>query len=320
MRLGFSRATAFGWPRPAAAASDWPRPAAAAVAVAVLALTACGSPGTTASGTGQDGPAAFVARARQVTSQWDGSVAARLWRTGLVLMDPSELIPPSSGAGFASGDEKDAFESGHFNLAGTLPTEPLPGVVRWADGSTLRLPLLTARAAFAELATQRPCGDPTGCDQLAVTGARPGVVTVLTSRGQASVPAWRFTVAGLGWMVNEVAVARSALVVLPGYGPTPPAGRNTPGVDALTKVSADGRTLTLSFIGSACDAAWGAYRYETGGTVVAGSWEKSDAGNTPCVAMGVPRTVHVTLARPLGSRVILDVASGQPLVSGFPSR
>jgi len=31
------------------------------------------------------------------------------------------------------------------------------------------------------------------------------------------------------------------------------------------------RTLTLSFIGSACDAAWGAYRYQSGGTVVAGS-------------------------------------------------
>jgi hypothetical protein len=50
-----------------------------------------------------------------------------------------------------------------------------------------------------------------------VTGAQPGVVTVRTGRGLASVPAWRFTVAGLGWKVSEVAVARDALVVLPGY-------------------------------------------------------------------------------------------------------
>ena len=96
-----------------------------------------------------------------------------------------------------------------------------------------------------------------------MTGAQPGVVTVRTSRGLASVPAWRFTVAGLGWPVSEVAVARNVLVVLPGYGPvrpragTPP-GRDTPGVSGLTAVSADGRTLTLSFTGSACDAAWGA--------------------------------------------------------------
>ena len=297
---------------------------AAAVAVAALAVAACGSQRAvppaasraTPPAAGQNGSAAFVARARQVTAQWDRSTAARIWRTGLVLMDASDLTPVPSGAGFSSQREKDAFGSGHFRLAGTLPAGPLPGLVRWADGSTLRLPLLTARAAFAELAAQRPCGGPSACGQLTVTGAQPGSVTVRTSRGLASVPAWRFTVAGLGWRVGEVAVARDALAVLPGSGPIPPAGQNTPGVDVLTAVSADGRTLTLSFTGSACDAAWGAYRYESHATVVVGSWEKPAAGNTPCPAVGMPRTARVTLARPLGTRVILDVASGLPLVSG----
>ena len=297
---------------------------AAVVAVAALAVAACGSQRAappaagraTAPAAGQKGPAAFVARARQVTAQWDRSAAARIWRTGLVLMDASDLIPVPSGAGFSSQQEKDAFWSGHFRLAGPLPAGALPGLVRWADGSTLRPPLLTARAAFAELAAQRPCGGPSACGQLTVTGAQPGSVTVRTSRGLASVPAWRFTVAGLGWRVGEVAVARDALAVLPGSGPIPPAGQNTPGVDVLTAVSADGRTLTLSFTGSACDAAWGAYRYESHATVVVGSWEKPAAGNTPCPAVGMPRTARVTLARPLGTRVILDVASGLPLVSG----
>jgi len=232
-------------------------------------------------------------------------------------MDASDLTPVPSNAGFSSQQEKDAFGSGHFKLAGTLPAGPLPGLVRWANGSTLQLPLLTARAAFAELAVQRPCGGPDACGQLTVTGAQPGAVTVRTSRGLASVPAWRFTVAGLGWKVSEVAVARNALAVLPGYGPIPPAGQNTPGVNVLTAVSADGRTLTFSFIGSACDAAWGAYRFESNATVVVGSWEKPSAGNTPCPAVGMPRTARVTLSRPLGTRVILDVASGLPLVSGF---
>ena len=298
---------------------------AAVVAVAALAVAACGSQRAappaagraTAPAAGQKGPAAFVARARQVTAQWDRSAAARIWRTGLVLMDASDLTPVPSSAGFSSQQEKDAFGSGHFKLAGTLPAGPLPGLVRWADGSTLRLPLLTARAAFAELAAQRPCGGPSACGQLTVTGARPGVVTVRTSRGLASVPAWRFTVAGLGWRVSEVAVARSAFVVLPGYGPIPPAGQSTPGVNGLTGVSADGRAVTLSFTGSACDAAWGAYRYESNGTVVVGSWQKPSAGNTPCPAVGMFRVGRVTLARPLGTRVILDVASGLPLVSGF---
>jgi hypothetical protein len=298
---------------------------AAVVAVAVLAVAACGSQRaappatgqTTPPAAGQNGPAAFAARARQVTAQWERSAAARLWRTGLVLTDASDLTPVPSGAGFSSQQEKDAFGSGHFTLAGTLPAGPLPGLVRWADGSTLRLPLLTARAAFAELAAQRPCGGPSGCGQLTVTGAQPGAVTVRTSRGLASVPAWRFTVAGLGWQVSEVAVARNALTVLPGYGPIPAAGQNTPGVNVLTAVSGDGRALTLSFTGSACDAAWGAYRYESKTTVVVGSWEKPAADNTPCPAVGLPRTARVTLARPLGTRVILDVASGLPLVTGF---
>jgi len=240
---------------------------AAVVAVAALAVAACGSQRAappaasraTPPAAGQNGPAAFVARARQVTAQWDRSAAARIWRTGLVLMDASDLTPVPSGAGFSSQREKDAFGSGHFRLAGTLPAGPLPGLVRWADGSTVRLALLTARAAFAELAAQRPCGGPYACGQLTVTGAQPGAVAVRTSRGLASVPAWRFTVAGLGWKVSEVAVARNALAVLPGYGPIPPAGQNTPGVNVLTAVSADGRTLTFSFIGSACDAAWGVY-------------------------------------------------------------
>jgi hypothetical protein len=297
----------------------------AAVLVAALAVAACGSQRaappatgqTTPPALGQNGPATFVTRARQVTAQWGQSAAARFWRTGLVLLDPSDLTPVPPDKGFSSQREKDAFGSGHFRLAGTLPAEPLPGLVRWADGTTLRLPLLSARAAFAELAAQRPCGGPYACGQITVTGAQPGVVTVRTSRGLASVPAWHFTVAGLGWRVSEVAVSRSALVVLSGYGPIPPAGRNTPGVSGLTAVSADGRTLTLSFIGSACDAAWGAYRYESGGTVVAGSWEKPSAGNTPCPAVGMPHTARVTLARPLGTRAVLDVASGLPLVPGF---
>jgi hypothetical protein len=296
-----------------------------AVLVAALAVAACGSqraapPVTThvrPSAAGQNGPAAFVTRARQVTAQWDRSQAARVWRTGLVLMDASDLTPVPSNAGFSSQREKDAFGSGHFRLAGVLPAGPLPGIVRWADGTAQRLPLLTARAAFAELAAERPCGGPYACGQLTVTGAEPGVVTVLTSRGLASVPAWRFTVAGLGWKVSEVAVARSVLVVLPGYGPIPPAGHNTPGVSWVTAVSGDGRALTLSLIGSACDEAWGAYRYESGGTVVVGSWERPSAGNTPCPAVGMVRTARVRLARPLGTRVVLDVASGLPLVPGL---
>jgi hypothetical protein len=289
----------------------------AVVLVAALAVAACGSQPAAPPTAGQNGPAAFAARARQVTAQWDRSDAARAWRTGLVVMNPSDLTPVPS-KGFSSGSAKLAFMYGHFRLAGALPAGPLPGIVRWANGTTLRLPSLSARAAFAELAAERPCPVPNACGPLTVTGAEPGVVTVRTSQGRATVPAWRFTVAGLGWKVSEVAIARSAFVVLPGYGPIPPAGRNTQGVSELTAVSGNGRALTLLITGGACDAAWGAYQYESGSTVVVGSWARSSAGNAACPAIGIVRRVHVTLARPLGTRVVLDVASGQPLVRGLP--
>jgi hypothetical protein len=302
---------------------------AAAVLAAVLAtatLAACGTQpaattdagGRTPPSASQDGQAKpsaiFETRARQVTARWDRSQATRAWRTGLVLLDPSELVPIPRNEGFASQEQKDAFGSGHFRLAGTLPAEPLPGLVRWAGGATIKLPLLTARAAFAELAAQRPCGGPDPCGELTVTGAQPATVTVLTSRGPASVPAWRFTVTGLGWPVSEVAVAPGALVVLPGYGPIPPAGRNTPGVSELAAVSKDGRTLTVQLLGGACDAAWGTYSYETGRAVVVGSWARQKAGHYWCAAVGILRTARVTLKSPLGTRVVLDVATGLPLV------
>lgn len=140
----------------------------AAVVVAALAVAACGAPqaappNATAAApppARQNGPTAFIARARQVTAQWNRSAAARAWRTGLVLLDPSDLTPVPAGQGFASQRQKDAFAAGHFTLAATLPAQPLTGLVRWAGGVTLRPPLLTARAAFAALAAQRPCAAP----------------------------------------------------------------------------------------------------------------------------------------------------------------
>jgi hypothetical protein len=63
----------------------------------------------TPSAEGQNGPAAFITRARQVTALWERSAAARTWRTGLVLLDASDLTPEPRDQGFSSQREKDAF-------------------------------------------------------------------------------------------------------------------------------------------------------------------------------------------------------------------
>jgi hypothetical protein len=288
--------------------------------VLALTLAACGSQhaaGDAGQGTTETANSAtFTARARQVVAQWQNSPAARAWRTGLVLLGPGELSPIPRDAGFANQHQKEAFGAGRFRLAGALPGQALHGRIRWADGSTLAVPLLDARVAFQQLATNQACAIPP-CDPLTITSARPAALTIATSRGPAVIPAWRFTVAELSWPVTEAAVASGNFVTLPDPFPLPVAGRDVPGAAGLLAVSADGRTLTLQFITGACVTAWGARLYQTSAAVVVGSWSGGGSGQM-CPADAVSRSAKVTLARPLGSRFVLDVATGLPLVLGGP--
>jgi hypothetical protein len=184
-----------------------------------LALAACGSRPSAGnagqSGTESANSATFTARARQVMAQWQVSAAARAWRTGLVLLGPGELTSIPRDAGFANQHQKDAFGSGRFRLAGALPRQALHGRIRWADGSTQAVPLLGAQAAFRQLAANQACAVPP-CGELTITSARPAVVTVDTSKGPAVLPAWRFTMAELGWPVTEAAVAAGTFVTAAG--------------------------------------------------------------------------------------------------------
>jgi hypothetical protein len=127
--------------------------------------------------------------------------------------------------------------------------------------------------------------------------------------------------AGLSWPVTEAAVAARTVVTLPAAYPVPPAGQDVSGVDGLGRISADGRTLAVRFISGACITAWGARVYQTGTAVVVGSWVSGDsARGGACPAIGVMRSATVRLQRALGLRVVLDVATGQPLVLGGPLR
>jgi hypothetical protein len=143
-------------------------------------------------------------------------------------------------------------------------------------------------------------------------------VTVATSKGPAGFPAWRFTVTGLSWPVTESAVAAGTAITLPSPFPLPAAGRDVPGVAQLTAASGDGRTLSLPIITGACVSTWGARLYQSGTAVVVGSFSGGDNAQSACPAMALSRSARVTLQSPPGSRVVLDVASGEPLVLGGP--
>jgi hypothetical protein len=266
-------------------------------------------------------PDPFIRQARLVVERWNRSPAARLWETGLVLTGPEPLVQTPASAGFDSQRQKDMFYSGHFRLATRLPGGLPANVVRWRSGVSMRVPVDDARAAFAKLATQTPCGGPYACSSLgdlSVVSVRPATVTLPTSRGLAQVPAWQFRVAQLSWPFTAVAVASRALLVWP------PAFTSRPesafgGPSGLVAVSQDGRQLTLVTEVGYCSGQpmprVTGLVYETAGAVVVGTQVTSAAtGSSACAGVELLARFRVTLERPFGHRVLLDVGSGEPVV------
>ncbi len=76
--------------------------------------------------------------------------------------------------------------------------------------------------------------------------------------------------------------------------------------------SADGRTLTVGLPGGSCETTWGGLVSEAGGVVVVGGWMYNPNPDQACAGVLLLRKVTVHLAAPLGDRVVLDGATGQP--------
>jgi hypothetical protein len=304
-------------------------------ALAVLAMAACGE-GAGGAGGGSD---QFTDRAEEVLAAWRSSGAAEPWQSGLIPLDPVDWVErdgdksiyQGGDAGEAAGDAKLALAGGSYRLSGALPTEAPPdATVRFPDGGALTVPVMTAQAAFDALNRQQVAADCTRptCT-LTVTGAQLGTAPIRTSRGEAEVPVWRFTVTELTVPVVRLAAGPSGVVtldppkleydlrfsgveaVVPAAGPAEasaaaasPAGAEAAGTTALT----------LHFTGGACMDTTEGLVYETDDAVVLGVRIISKPGT--CIALGVPSTTSATLAAPLGSRVLLDATSGQPLLLG----
>jgi hypothetical protein len=230
-------------------------------------------------------------------------------------MNPGELVFVG-GKGFATSDQKVAFVDGQFTLAKQLPTTPLKGKVRWPGGATATVRLLTAAQAYRTIATEQPCQGQPCPAPLVVTGAKPGTVTVATSRGNATVPAWTFTVRSLASAITVAALAPGSYHTQPASLPGLPKG----GLDGFTgaglgPVSADGRRIHVLVAKSPCDTRSGALVYETSRVVIVGSWTYDPHPDAACPASLIMGSVPVELARPLGQRVVLSVSDGRPLVA-----
>ncbi|MCG5220364.1 hypothetical protein [Streptosporangium sp. KLBMP 9127] len=278
----------------------------------VLLLSSCGS-------SHQVSPGGFEGRAREVVTRWQGSADDRAWREGFVAL---EVLNPQ---GWGRVGDIPAWvnlsdHNGAYHLAAKLPADSLTRAdVRWPDGKVSQVPLVTAASAYAELSKpadliEEEC-PPKGCRPLRVIGTELGEVSLKTSRGTARVPAWKFTVEGVEQKKVHVAVDPSAVTALP--------ERVQPGIEevmAFDLVAGKPGELLLRYGYGACDTVHGARAYETDQLVVVDVDEKYSGSGEPCPAILKTAMITVTLARPLGNRLVLDSGTGLPVLRGLQRR
>jgi hypothetical protein len=272
----------------------------------VLLLAGCGQ--AQPDGAAPPSSTGFEKRAAEVAEAWRASALAESWRGGFVPLQELVVLPQNPGF---DGTTKMAYANGWFRSTTQLSTKaPGDGSVRFRDGENMSVPLISAAEAYRSLNRRHPpCPSASGrCTPLTVTGVKLGTVQVRTSRGAATVPAWLFTVDEIAGPLARVAVAPAAISTLPPPSPAP-VGSGLAGATDITKV--DGATLTYRLFTGACDKDVTPLVYEADDIVVIGGHVGS-SGEGPCVAMAVMKPVTVTLAAPLGDRVVLDI-SGKPL-------
>ena len=254
-------------------------------------------------------PSEFDRRAEKVAQAWrDADIGDAFVPIGQLTEPPQE--------GFPDGDLKLAFIEGRYTLSTTLPTEAGKGMIRYADGKTAEVPLISADAAYR--AIDKADASPT----LEVTGAKPGTASILTTRGHAEVPVWLFTIKGVKHPVVQVAVAPEAIKQLP----APPAFPQEPPDPSGHLVSAQDLTVAA---GNKIDYRLGVGACDKG--VVAVVWESDDiiviggkvteppAADMACTAQLLLHPVSVTLKAPVGTRVILDIQGTPPPVQPQPA-
>ncbi|MFD7559345.1 hypothetical protein ACFV9E_33055 [Streptomyces sp. NPDC059835] len=285
--------------------------------VAVVLAAGCG----TAPGGGSRGepvaPADTRPRMERVAAAWEGSAALAQWREGFHPLDEQDWAP---AGGFRSGEDKAAAVNGNFVLRAALPEGPPSATpVRWdAGGAELTLPLLTAREAYGQLQGGAKGGEARPDHVLSVTAIAFGETTVRTSRGPARVPAWSFTVEGYDTPLTRIAIRPQELPKPPieplrtfDGGTAPLFGRSAAPPDVTSFEVTAGHGACDG--GVAVDVLEGTDTVVLAGRILPGGKAGRDGA---CPALMLQQRVPVTLARPVGERLVLDSESGAPLEQG----
>ena len=208
---------------------------------------------------------------------------------------------------------KSAVAAGLFSIT-SVPSQAVagPGWIRWADGSSTPVALVSAADALREMSgAPAPCP---GCTPAPLAPPHLGTMTLATTLGPATVPAWLFSLPG-----TRVSLARVAVAPADRAAPPVPSGEREGLAITGAEAAADGRTVTVRFYGSrlpasqVCGADYTTKAIESAHAVAVIVYEHPRLGGpaTACAAMGWVRTATVMLAAPLGQRSVLEVRTGQ---------
>jgi hypothetical protein len=217
----------------------------------------------------------------------------------------------SPTAGFANNEDAKMAAMCHKMTAAITPSEVVPTAanVTWSSGLKASYPSISAAGALAAMKQPAQGASPfcPGVQPLVATAVRWGSYELPTDRGRAQIDSWLFTMDRISGEIAYPALAPSAVWN---------ADMSKASVAPGSTLSADGLTLTFGFAGAPASGPCGSdYRgvVAESRTAVAIALQatphSAPNANNACQAIAQIRHVDVSLASPLGGRVVLD-ASG----------
>ena len=262
----------------------------AAVTAAVLGTAAVTTAGCSA---GDDAPER-AASAAEAAASWSDPAVQQRWSTAVVVrspvVDPSQNLPVSKALA--------SLRQGLATIAGRVGDDSVPAVVDYPTAADLKVRTIGAQQTLRGLAVEPvsdTCWNGGPCARVEVTAARLSTMLAPTARGMASLPAWEYTVEGLG-----------EPVVLPAVRTTDASEVNPdrPGESLSELMARDGKTLrVLLFLPYCGHGSPRPHLLERSGVVVV--WSSGTPAEVECAAPMRAETTF-TLQAPVGDRPVVD--------------
>ncbi|MEV1205087.1 hypothetical protein [Microbispora rosea] len=255
---------------------------------------------------GLRGRPTFGENAARAVSTWRTSGAATIWRTGFVPFEDLSAMPRKVR------EKIDSDEEYGWVVAGSLPAAPGEARIRWDDGSTMRVPVIGPREALMALSPWPEEFTFPDDKEYKLTGAAFTTMRLKTSRGMATVPAWRLHFSNLPGPIDHVAVDQKAIgTIEDAVGDYPLFDEQITAVEVL-----DERTLLVSYDYGSCTLGPlpVSLRVREEPDVVVLGIDIPYRAPGPCAGVGEFGKGVIRLDEPLGDRVVVDAITALPVL------